>query len=292
MHKKIKLLLIFLLLTTSLITNAKTIEFQDLTILVSSCDKYSVFWDPFFSSLFKNWPSLLQEHNNLPILLITNSKSFDNQRVINVHIPNESSWSDNMLYALEQVQTKYVLVTLDDYWINQPVNEQRLLQLYDEMQTEHAAMLQLSNNDPRYQRGKPHATIANLLYTEKFSHYKASLQLAIWDKDALKVLLKPGEDPWSFEIAGTARSHGYPRPFLSLAGDEPIAYINASHQGHINPVAIAYAVQFQMPFAYGDFPVLGKFNYRITYGTWKKRVKKLISFLQHPGLFYEADFIN
>ena len=188
-------------------------KFDNLTILISSCDKYSIFWPPFFTSLFKQWPSLLNTNKNVPIYLVANRKSYVDPRIETINIYNEVSWSDNMLHALEQVKTKYVLIALDDYWISQPVNEARLASLFQAMQQSNAAMLQISANDARYQKGRPHSSIKGLIYTNKYAQYKASLQMAIWDKEALKDLLKPNEDPWTFELAGTARSHGYPREF-------------------------------------------------------------------------------
>ncbi|HSX19946.1 MAG TPA: hypothetical protein VLG38_02330, partial [Gammaproteobacteria bacterium] len=249
---------IVLVLLMMLAFSAHAVEFNNITILVSSCDKYSPLWEPFTKSLFKNWPWLADENRSIPIFMIANHKIVTHPRITTINIPHEKSWADNMLRALEQVNTQYVMVLLDDYWINQPVNEQRLLEIYNAMQTQHAAMLHVSNNDPRYQKGPNVAGTSDMMVTDKYAHFKVSLQAAIWDKEALKTLLRPGEDPWSFELAGTARSHGYPAIFLSLAANEPIQYINASHQGHINPLAIAYAQNNNMAFDPGPFPVLGK----------------------------------
>lgn len=268
-------------------THANGVVFDNLTILVSSCDKYAIFWPPFFTSLFKQWPSLLNENNAVPILLVANSKSYIDPRVKNINIPNETSWSDNMLIALEKVKTKYVLIALDDYWISQRVDERRLYEVFKAMQQEDAAMLQISYNDPRYQNGAPHHRIKNLMYTNKYAQYKASLQMAIWDKESLKAILRPNEDPWTFELAGTARSHGYPKSFLSLSNDEPIHYINASYQGHINPHAIKYAQQNRISFDYGDFPVLGDFNFKLHVVRWERRAVKLFNFLKEPGKYYK-----
>jgi hypothetical protein len=206
-------------------TNTQAAKFDDLTIVVSSCDKYSPLWEPFFVSLFKQWPSLQQENVSVPIALIANNSSYTSTRITMINNPNESSWSDNMLNALSQVKTKYVLIALDDYWLTAEVNEPRLLELYDGMRTEQAAMIQISYNNHNYQKGRLHPTLKNVMYTNKHAHYKASLQMAIWDKQALMFLLKPGEDPWAFELSGTARSHGYPQPFMSLSADEPIKYL-------------------------------------------------------------------
>ena len=206
-----------------------------------------------------------------------------------VNIPNEISWADNMLTALKHVKTKYVLVVFDDHWLNQKVNEQRLHELYTAMQTEDAAMLQLrSYNLTKFQHGKTNLSSANdVVYRDKFAQYKTCLEAGIWNTAALTTLLRPGEDPWTFELAGSIRSHGYPKEFLFITANEPFQYINAAHQGHITPEALNYVAQNNIPFDQGKFPALRKFNWKITYKSWKLRLRKLVNFVQNPGLFYE-----
>jgi len=284
---KIKVFLLISMLFINTNLYAQPIVFNNLTILVSSCDKYSSLWDPFFVSLFKEWPSLMQENRNVPIFLIANSKKFSNPRVKTINIPHEISWSDNMISAVDQVETKYVMIALDDYWLNAPVNEQRLLEIYTEMQKEDAAMLQVSLNDDRWQQGVKHPSVPGLLYSDKFKHFKASLQLAIWDKEALKCLLRPGESAWDFELSGTARSHGYPKTFLNLSQDnEPISYINAAKQGYVNQFAITFAQQNQIPFNPGELPVLEKNTYKIFYKLWKGRINKFFTILKNPNAYF------
>lgn len=284
---KIKFIIAILAVFSFGYASAAPVVFDNLTVLVSSCDKYSIFWPPFFNSLFKQWPSLLNENKDIPILLVANSKSYVDPRVNTINIRNETSWADNILIALEKVNTKYVLIALDDYWISQRVDERRLHEIFMAMQQEDAAMLQISCNDSRYQNGVKHNSVKHLIYTNKYAQYKASLQMAIWDVEALKAILRPNEDPWTFELAGTARSHGYPKAFLSLSNDEPIHYINASYQGHINPNAIKYAQQNRIPFYYGDFPVLGDFNIKLHMVSWERRAIKLFNFIKNPGNYYK-----
>lgn len=285
---KLKLFLVFAIFFGTGI-NSKPVVFNDLTILVSSCDKYSSLWDPFFVSLFKQWPSLMRENNNVPIILIANNKKFSNPRVKTFNIPNEISWSDNMIDALNQVQTKYVLIALDDYWITDPVDEQRLQELYTLMQKEDAAMINISVNDHRWQAGVKHPTVSNVMYVDKFKHYKANLQLAIWDKEVLKYLLRPGESAWAFELEGTARSHGYPKIFLGLYDEEPITHLNASDQGYIRPKAIAFAQQQQIPFS-PELPISDKNKYKLSYKLWKGRFNKLFSILKNPKAYFESQY--
>ena len=263
---------------------AKTLD--NITLLVSSCDKYSSLWEPFFKSLFRHWPSLQQENKDIPILLIANKKKYLHPRVTMIQIPNEISWGDNMLQALHQIDTKYVMLWLDDYWLNNTVNEQRLLELYHGMQAAKASYMQLAYNELNYQDGPLHPTIRDVNYREKFSLFKVSLQLSIWDIEALRYLLRPHETPWDFELAGSIRSHGYPGDFLTVRNNEPIRHLNAAFQGHIRAEVFTH-LQVINSQATIDMPTLGKFNWQITKKLWQHRITKLYHFLKNPSYFYE-----
>lgn len=265
---------------------------SDVTIVVSSCDKYSALWEPFFASLFKYWPTLNTDHKDSKILLVANKQQYQHPRITMVNIPNETSWTDNILQALQQVDTKYVLLFLDDYWLDTPVNEQRLAELLQLVRTTDAAMLQISYNDMRYQSGEPHPNIDEVMYRNKYAHYKLSLQLAVWDRQTLLDLLRPGENPWEFELAGTVRSHGYPREVFTVSSNEPITYVNATFQGHIRPEAITHAKAHEFYFDDKSFPILGKFNPKLTAKIWQARLQKLFSFVQHPGYFVQTKVDN
>lgn len=267
-------------------------DLSDVTIVVSSCDKYSALWSPFFGSLFKYWPALNTNHKDSKILLVANKQQYQHPRITMVNIPTETSWTNNILQALQEVDTKYVLLFLDDYWLNAPVDEQRLAELLHLVRTTDAAMLQISYNDLRYQGGEPHPTIDGVMYRNKYAHYKLSLQLAVWDKQALLDLLRPGENPWEFELAGTVRSHGYPKDIFTVSTNEPVTYINATFQGHVRPEAISHAEAHNFNFDDTSFPVLGKFNPKLAAKIWQARLQKLFNFAKHPGYFIQTNVDN
>lgn len=262
------------------IATADTNRIDNMTILVSSCDKYAPLWDPFFSSLFKQWPSLLTTNKQLPILLIANNKSYAQARVQMVNIPQERSWSDNMLQALQLVNTKYVLLMLDDYWVINPVQEAEILNILRVMQQENIAMTQLAYNNPNFHYGTKHAYLRNAIYTNKYAAYKTSLQVAIWDKQALQFLLKSGENPWQFENNGTTRSHGYPGVFLNIEKEYPIEYLNATRQGHIEQFAVDYVLANNIVFDRGDLPVMDKYKLKLVQQNIKNKATKFIGILE------------
>jgi len=88
---------------------ATAYDLNDVTIVVSSCDKYAALWPGFFHCLFRFWPSLLTTHQNVPILLIANQKHFVHPRVRVINTGKDRGWSQNMLDTLRQVKTPYVL---------------------------------------------------------------------------------------------------------------------------------------------------------------------------------------
>lgn len=234
--------------------------YHELSILVSSCDKYSQLWQPFFKLLDKNWPELKRDHKEVKVYLLANKKTFNYPGVEMINIPQEISWSDNMLFALNSIKTKYVLLFLDDYWVSEPVNVTRFEELLKSMYYHDAAYMQLHVDPAEQKLFKAVARVDGLVHKNKFQKYRASLQLAIWEVAALKQILRSGENPWEFEMAASIRSSGYPKDFLTLQKHPPFTYINASYQGHITPAALELA-QSMIPNYTSTLPVLKENNW-------------------------------
>lgn len=251
-------------------------KYNDLSILVLSCDKYAQFWQPFFKLLDRHWPSLNAEHKDVPIYLLANSKHYANQRIQMINVPNEISWADNVITALNSIHSKYVLVFLDDYWLNSAVNEPRFAELLNLMRKQDAAYLQLfaDAHEEKLSRSVPGVT--GIVYKGKFQKYRASLQLAIWETKALQQILRSGESAWDFEMAASIRSSGYPKDFYTLQQYPPIVYINASHQGHITPKALNLAQQID-PNYVSVLPVLNDKNWDLKFKHAKHRVETIAS---------------
>ncbi|MGI9215210.1 MAG: hypothetical protein ACR2HS_06185, partial [Gammaproteobacteria bacterium] len=195
----------------------------DLSIVITSCDKYSGLWEPFFSLLFKHWPSLLEEKldnklikHKIPIFLISNTKTYNknHNRIKHMLFPNEISWSDNMLKTLSKVTTKYVLYLQEDYFLNKPVNEQLLVDILNYAKINNAMFIQISTFDSRAEKIKKINNNINLSELDKYSPYKVNLQAGIWNKQAFEWLIKLDENLVQFEIRGSARSQGMPGLFL------------------------------------------------------------------------------
>ena len=237
-----KILIFFIILISFSTTKVNAVLLEDISILVASCDKYAGLWEPFVTLLFKNWPSLEagNEHQNIPIFFISNKKKLNNLRINNIRFPNEISWSDNISNTLDQINTKYVLYLQEDYLFTDPINIDLLAKILQYAKTQNAAYVSLISMGQTIKNNKLIESPINLAEIDKNSEYRTSLQAAIWEKEVFSRLLKPGENMFVFEKAGSKRSENLDRLFLANVNGNVLKYINAADGGKILESAVDY----------------------------------------------------
>jgi len=183
------------------------LTYDNLSILVSSCDKYAACWGAFCHGLEKYWPA----HPNR-LYFITNQLKAPCG--VSLKTGADRGWATNLLDALERVDTPFILYTQEDYWIRQPVPDLAIRDYLGYLIASQADYIRL------YPAPGPDDT---WLVDERLgviaasSHYRASLQMALWRKEVLKALLDPNESPWDFEVKGTRRSRTYGERFLCVS---------------------------------------------------------------------------
>ena len=218
-------------------------KLEGLTIIVPSCNKYACLWDGCFGLLFKHWPSLVGENKDVKIILISNTKEYPDPRITTLKIKDEQSWSNNMQQALKLVKTKYVFIWLDDYMMNQDVDEDKFVRFFNFMKEKKAVYMQVFGidhgrdnaeqqfNDPKFD--------LPILEFKKHSPYRTSLQACIFETDTLDWLLHPKESAWAFELAGSTRSEGMHDLFLGTK-ENLVSYYNAANAGVLSQDALKY----------------------------------------------------
>lgn len=236
-------------------------DFDGMAIIVASFDKYEPLWEPFFHFLKKSWPSLYEENKNIPIYLLSQTKVYKDQRVQMKLNPQEKSWSHSMIKALSSIKEPYVLFLLDDYLINVPVQEERLSAIYQETKRLGAANIQLQWVNPD-QIGPRVGYIRDLVQTPKHAAYRTSLQSGIWHRETFIHLLKEEESAWDFETKGSRRSEGNMAPFLKLAKDPPLDFLNAMYRGCLREEVEAAVKAEGLPFNH-DFRRYNDFSQRL-----------------------------
>ena len=170
------------------------------SLLVSSCDKYSDLWVPFFQCLDLYWS---QRQLNTFILCESKRSDIDGIKFINSG-KKAANWSSNLKYALEKIETKYVCLMLEDFFLRSLVDHSKFMYCLNFADINNADMIRLLKKPTLYSKQK----ISDKLISKLNIHapYRVSCQASLWNRETLISLLEPGETAWEFEINGSKRS--------------------------------------------------------------------------------------
>ena len=236
-------------------------ENQPVTILLTSCDKYADAWEPFFQLWNLNWPDC-----QYPFVLNSETKDFQTNLfpLTTVKGGEGIPWSKRLKNCLKTIETEYVLLCLEDYFLQAPVNTEIF----------HAA-LQTMTSHPEIGviqftidiHAKYDETVNVNQYFSPVPKYKKDRHngriycvLSLYRTGYLRKLLLSTESPWEFEMFGSIRSQYF---------REKVYRENENHS---------------RCFTYFIEP---KFGYAISRGKWLPKNEELFS-----RYHIEVDFSN
>jgi hypothetical protein len=196
-----------------------------LTVLVNTCDKYEFLWNDFKELYDKNFPNDL----NLEVCLLSQTKTsplFDR-----CFTPGPIQFSNAVEYALERIETPYILWLQDDYFFTDkvaPGEIYRYIDLCDKYNADRLAVCSHARSLYNYYK-IPYED--NLFKFHEQSDYTLSLQASIFRKDFLLDVLK-GESwsPWQSEIDGTRKINTQGKS-INIYMCERRFYEEAMHKG-------------------------------------------------------------
>ncbi len=170
---------------------------KDICILVLSCDAYADLWDDFF-----NLRDLYWKDPSIRWYLVTESKIYDRNNVTTIHCGKELNWAGRFREALMLVDTPYIGIYLEDYFITDYVDIDRINILVKMMKENNIQYINVSDvfksiiNLPNKEYFAD-----NLIKIPAHQPYGISTESAIWEKAFL--LEKLGDtdySAWQFEI--------------------------------------------------------------------------------------------
>ena len=173
-----------------------------------SCDAYADIWPYFFHYFWKAWSDC-----PYPIYLGSTTRQIDDNRVHSVLSGEDGSWSDSVIRCVSQIQTKYILVILEDFFLERRVHSEvieecrRIMEgvgaIYCRMRPDGARLTGVNWQVPSYIKAIRHT-----------NPYRISTQVSLWNRKAFLEHLVPGESPWQFEIRGSSRTKGRETGYL------------------------------------------------------------------------------
>ena len=152
---------------------------EDLSVIISTCDKFSDLWDANIQLLNQNWAD-----RNAETFLVTDkptSRTFENVTVVAAGEGTEIT--ERLKTVLPLIKTKYILFTLDDYFLTQPIDNKEIIDDLNVMQKHRLDLLDNYAGD-----------------------YIVTLYAGIWRKDFMEKTLTENLNAWQYEVSLTRKA--------------------------------------------------------------------------------------
>ena len=181
---------------------------------MTSCDSYRDVEEPFTRLFRRYWP-------DCPFELAVNGETgaapgFDRQLLCG----RGKSWSAMLVEALAQIDSPYVLLMMNDYFLCRRVDTALVLRRMAEAKAKDALSYRLVPQPPR---------------AVKNTAYSVSCKATIWNRLFLMSLASRTDSAWDFERRGSFMFDlSDPRPILVAAEDE-LPFVDIVHKGYWEP---------------------------------------------------------
>lgn len=201
---------------------------HDIAIVILSCDKFGVTWQPCIDHFITAWPDC-----PYPIYLLNNYTPSNDARVKDLLVGEDINWSDTLKKGLLKIKNERVFFLYDDAFIKQ-IDLQEV-----EINFKSAVENNLESVAFRKRIFDQGRRFNNNLYKiNPSAKYRTSLFLNLIKKDILLELLNAGENAWQFEKDGSERSRKF--DFYSVYSKKVVQYHHGIIKGKWMPKVIRY----------------------------------------------------
>lgn len=169
---------------------------NDITLIINTCDKFSDLWDAHVALLERNWCD-----RGMRTLLLSDVPTDRRFERVEVMCAGEGAEiTQRLRYALSRVETPYVFMTLDDYFLTKPIDNARISKVIEEAVLREIDYLRL------FKRPKPavrYEGVDGLWHVDLSANYAVNLYPGIWRKSFLERTLTGSMNAWEYEVSLT-----------------------------------------------------------------------------------------
>lgn len=166
-----------------------------MTIILASCDAYKDVADQYVYFLRENWPDC-----PFSILVATESCDYNDSEIVAIKSGSKSTWTSRVIKAINACSTPYVLLTVDDLFMSEPVQTEDIDDILNYMESVDVRYYRIPVIDPVRQKfGKiPERRYTRQIYDNQV--YSVSIGHAIWNRNELLKLMGDGtKSAWDLE---------------------------------------------------------------------------------------------
>ncbi len=176
-----------------------------MTMLILSCDGFSDLWSGHIKQLNTHWP----DHGMRTIIVTDKEADRTFPGVEILPVCDAPEWTDRLKVALESVKTEYVFITLDDYFLIQDVDNAKMSDMINMMESERLDYLRFFLR-PKRATAAPVDGYPNIFWIDTQFVYSVNLYSGIWKKRFLESTVDTSRNIWQYEVslARQAREYG------------------------------------------------------------------------------------
>lgn len=198
---------------------------EKLTVLVCSCDAYEDLWYPFFKLFNKYWGKC-----PCRIILNTEAKKYEYENLniesFSFYEANKVKYGERFLRHMEEIKTPYTLILLDDFFIREKVDVNKITEIISWMEADES--IATFNFDAVKDDYNIKSEFGDFVERNRISPYKLNLQAGVWRTDCLRSFWRKNDSPWAWELYGNSRTFDGKYKFYCLESlnATPIQYGN------------------------------------------------------------------
>lgn len=213
---------------------------KNLTIVFIAFDGYCDLWSDCIKLFHTFWPDCPYK-----VVFVNNEKGVEDDDFEVVHAGKNAEWSKKVQLALSKVQTPYVCLLLEDFFIGDIINSKEIFDILKFIEIDKIKYYKLVNMNRAVKNHDPIYKNTNYLHIiPESDEYGISLQAAIWDTEYLKKLVGNGNyNAWKFEFDRVHEAQGKADTEAEgcVFDDRNILHLqHAVIQGEYLPVTIKY----------------------------------------------------
>lgn len=175
-----------------------------VTCLIFSCDKFSDLWDGNLKMFRRYWPD--KDFDTYIVTDKPSNKTYPDAKIIAAGADVE--WTDRLKFALEYVKTDYVFLTLDDYFLIKPVDNEKM-EGYVDLMIEGGYDYIRFFPRPKAATREELEGYNGIYHVENNSGYSVNLYSSLWEKKFLAFTVEEPRTPWDYEVTLYQRAVEY-----------------------------------------------------------------------------------
>lgn len=175
---------------------------DNLTAIINTCDKFSDIWDIQCSLLNTNWSN--RAFNT--ILLTDECTPFRCEGIDVVSAGKGKDMVDRLRFIINQIDTEFVFITLDDYFLVKKTDADIIQTLLEFMHNESVDYIRLY----KYPKSRETKAVNGYPFMRQLTfdkRYDVNLYPGLWRTSFLKSTLQdPGLNAWEYEVSLTKKA--------------------------------------------------------------------------------------